>query len=274
MHYVFIHYRYLSHWTIVIFSLERYFIVTQPFESVTRFTIKRSAIITACLILVTCLFNMHIFWMFDKGVASGGHTFCKWRHWFYISTCVHMVLMTFIPSVIIVLFNCLMIRSLMKHTREGPQIVANTNKERETQVTRRLIAVSVTFVILTLPFSAVAYYRNVKMLNKDMDFSIVASEFYSFTCFFYMTNYACNFILYCVTGTRFRKAVVRLCRCQPIDSDLNSSLSQRRSSSTMCTPNLSRYPSMELRKDVIETVPLNVVLNRIKMKTSPADLYA
>ena len=248
-------FRYLSHWTIVIFSLERYLIISRPFEASTRFTIKRAAISTAILAFVTFVCNIHIFFMFDKGILPGGATICKWRPIFFKANFVHLFFMAFIPSVLIITFNSLIIRALMKHRQADPRVVSESDgKSRESQVTRRVVAVSAGFVILTMPFMVVAYYRNIRTLQGQTDFPVLAADLFAFCLSLYLVNYACNFVLYCVTGERFREAVRELFRCRGKKGKDELDTSGRRTSSTLLSPDKRSLDGSN--KVNIEAIPL------------------
>ena len=198
---------------IVIFTIERYFIVANPFESKT-YTLKRAVWKIAVLICISAVINIVSFWMFGKRATPGGD-FCSWGEIFYIGTFVHLVLMCLIPSVLIIVFNVAIIRALSKHRKEDPGVVTiEEAKDRETQITWRLLVVSLTFVALTFPFMALAFYRNALRLQGVKTFSVLVSDLYSVCAFFYMCNYAVNIVCYCGTGSRFRSALKKLLCCK------------------------------------------------------------
>ena len=93
-----------------------------------------------------------------------------------------------------------------RQTRYQPM----TSRDRNAIVT--LLVISVAFLLLVAPyFVRIALFS---MTNRTRTTSVNAD----YTLFFhvsqklYYTNNACNFFLYCVSGTKFRKDVVRLFR--------------------------------------------------------------
>lgn len=77
-----------------------------------------------------------------------------------------------------------------------------------TSSTAMLVGISVVFLVSTTPY--VVYFLFVEHWMADTSVARSARIYLVFavTNLLYYTNNACNFILYCLTGSRFRQALV------------------------------------------------------------------
>ena len=79
-------------------------------------------------------------------------------------------------------------------------------RDVEQQLTVMLVAVATTFIVLRLPYT-VSYYVD---QESDAIGVYVAKKVFEI---FFVTNYAINFFLYCLSGSAFRNQLILVFRC-------------------------------------------------------------
>ena len=105
----------------------------------------------------------------------------------------------------------------LQHARvsdnRGSPLKPMSARDRNAIVT--LLLVSLTFILLVAPhFVKIAYLsliNNTPTLSQQADNTLL----FQVTQKLYFMNNACNFFLYCLSGTKFRKDVAKLFRCKP-----------------------------------------------------------
>ena len=85
------------------------------------------------------------------------------------------------------------------------------SKTRENQVTRILLAVSIMFLVLTMPFFFVRILYTI--IDRKQNIPVYKLTLQIAEILMY-TNSAINFYLYCLAGSKFRRDAINLfCRC-------------------------------------------------------------
>ncbi len=93
----------------------------------------------------------------------------------------------------------------------GDKITRVQNQEKQLAV--MLMTVSFAFLILTFPLVLRYFvYTNLDYKRSAATYAMYVFM-YNLTNKLYMTNNAINFYLYCMSGTKFRKDVLKLCKC-------------------------------------------------------------
>ena len=215
----------VSAWLTVAITIERFISVTYPLRANRISTLRTTHVAVASIYIVGAAITCFPYWtlQIDKsehfpwcGYANRKE-FETWN-WITIRT-VTLIL----PSVIILTFTGFIIRSLQKIVRCRKELMqkttANVKKAvLERQLTFMLIAVSVTFLALRLPYMLMYYVFNYRheLFGYPVDIWTshrlrVAMD----TCDVMSTvNYAINFFLYCLTGSQFRTNLYLFTRCQ------------------------------------------------------------
>ena len=216
-------FRSMSVWLVMLFTVERYRIIRDPFRA-QRFSVKRAKLSCLIIVLIALLTNIqHVFGMVKKPPSVDGKIFCRPGDIYFISLCVQFPFISLIPAVVLIVCNVLIVRKLYQHKKSlGSSKTQESSRTTDQQVTRRLLVISVTFVVLTTPCLVFQFVRTVQRLQKTTSsqknaaYSEAMSNAYSFVKVLFTINFAVNFILYCLTGARFRRALKALFLCQPI----------------------------------------------------------
>lgn len=104
---------------------------------------------------------------------------------------------------------------------KAANLVSLNSHCKDRQITIMLCTISVTFVVFTVPY---ATFELLRRFNESLRVRELQRAF----VFFVDCLHATNFILYCLTGKKFRDELVRILKCQRADSE-------RRRSSTFVT---------------------------------------
>ncbi|PVD18551.1 hypothetical protein C0Q70_21101 [Pomacea canaliculata] len=132
-----------------------------------------------------------------------------YKIWFGLDT----ITSSFLPFIILLIDNILLIRHVRRSTREarlrlavGSQQQIKVREQKVMSMTVTLITTSLTFFFMTFPYYVV---ESLSMLMTDILFSDVgAFQIYGFAwnicTFLWCSHHSVNFYLYCLTGSRFR----------------------------------------------------------------------
>ncbi|KAH3691479.1 probable G-protein coupled receptor B0563.6 [Dreissena polymorpha] len=220
--------RFLSSWFVVFFTIERFIGVCFPLHRKDLCNPQSATKVILGAVIVAsagCVF---------KPVLSGSYptisgalicTSDKDHHYLsFILDSIFGVTITFIPFILITVFNVFIIRKLVLRKKRSRKIrVATTESIIRLEFTFILLVMSICFVALNLPHFAVwckRYWKIRQMFNMhlmspttlqnhddhigDLDNTLHVTR----TIFY--TNYSINFFLYSVTGAYFRKELKHL----------------------------------------------------------------
>jgi hypothetical protein len=80
-------------------------------------------------------------------------------------------------------------------------------------MTKMLLTVSIMFIILTLPNSIYFLWQGTRLVGEpSAHLSAVVQLLYASTLLLLYTNNSINFLLYCISGSQFRREVFSLFR--------------------------------------------------------------
>ncbi|XP_045156698.1 probable G-protein coupled receptor 139 [Mercenaria mercenaria] len=212
----------MSAWLIVAVTVERFIVVWFPLKATSICSAKRAKLTTLGIGLGFFLLNAHLFWTADliTDPKSGRKTCAMLQNnrFLYeeVLPWVHLTLYSFVPFVSLLVFNVLIIISLIKHR----QIISSqmTRADKRTRYNHRrlaitLLCISFVWIITTTP-SALYTVLPLKgdTVTKAANFFLI-----KVICYIFMyINHSINFFLYCITGQAFRrefmKIVCRTCR--------------------------------------------------------------
>jgi hypothetical protein len=223
-----------STWLIVISAGLRYVGVCHPLRA--RYLINRRGIFTSIgVISVVCVLgNLPQFWlhkataigedhgsiimMIDIGPFSHEHTRGVIYSW------TRALFAIFIPGVLLIYFNIRLMVALHTSRRLHADHVLQSNEttRRETgssnRLTRTLIAVIVMFIVLVYPDSLFDFFTHIATVIdiQDNESVIIARAVVNML---QISNYAFNFVLYCVMNASFRRTFHEfICWCFTIHS--------------------------------------------------------
>ena len=212
-------------WILVAMTVERFVAIWFPLNVSTICT-KKKAVITLIIValillladvwfLFSATFSYHKLTGFDCGFLPEYSDFLKY-YWYWIDGLLFAIL----PSIILVIFNVLIIHGIRRSARVQKDLTNNKNDHmaekfrQQRQITIMLVVVSVTFVILNLPncifFILKGYWKYeentfghaVYMLTNQIVFILSDS------------NNAINFYLYFLSARKFRMRFVQILTCR------------------------------------------------------------
>ena len=206
----------LSPWTIVLLTLERLVSIFRPLKAKTMCNTRRvvtSWILTAAILTVI---NLHTFLKADlitkeKTNGSENITVTKCRHlpeWEYFHLEIWMwldfILVTILPFLVITACNCAIIIRLRQMTSQRTShLRASPDKTDcgQQSITTMLIMVSLVFLVTTTPLGIFFVTADLKDTSRtDLIMALCNMLYY--------LNSSTNFILYCVSGSIFRRAFI------------------------------------------------------------------
>ena len=150
-----------------------------------------------------------------------------WTIWTWIS---EMTVFLVVPTVILI-FNLLVIREVRRVSASGPSIApslgSSTDSNSGSGAATTVMLLSVSFYVIATTLPATLVYVLVGQFPEGDPFIsddrirsdpvwtryigyILSRKIVEEIC---LSHYACNFILYVLTGKHFRSALVRLLRC-------------------------------------------------------------
>lgn len=182
--------------------------------------------IISCVLLLTAI-NMHVFFIvelrnhsitLDTGVVTyfGCRVLEKFMPFFRIMYWVDSTFAAFAPLTIIFVGNLLIVKKLMLAQKRRSKMNAES-KDDMRSITVMLVVVSVFFLILLTPEAIYFTGLGLQVWPRRNIIDVMnLNVFYVITSLVSYTNCAINFILYCVSGTKFRHALLRVfCKCLP-----------------------------------------------------------
>ncbi|CAH1772767.1 unnamed protein product [Owenia fusiformis] len=213
-------FRFLSVWLIVIFTVERYIGVCHPLrrrEMCTTSCAGKGVIsIAACSLLVFAT-KPALSGVYET-VAGGEVHRCTSRPNFkyvsFIFDSVFAVLTTFVPFIIILSMNSLIVRKLFLHKkRQRRDKLVSPENRMKIEFTLILLTISTGFIALSLPYF-VAWCKKFNLsqymssrtyeMNANMDEYKCIQGLVLITQTIFFINYCSNFFLYSLTGAYFR----------------------------------------------------------------------
>ena len=210
----------ISSWLIVAVSIERVIAVHWPHQAKVLCTRQRALCVSLGIVFMFCAVNSHVITTVDI-VTFDTVQYCTW-----IDQFVHIILGTLaillysvLPILLIVTCNILLIRNLNRHKRSTSMDSLSSQSsmmrnQRNNNVVRMLIVNSFAFIVLTLPINVLVTVNLSSNINIPLPVLLTANTMA-------LTNHACNFVLYTLSGSIFREELQRMCTCtndQPVSS--------------------------------------------------------
>ena len=213
-----------SVWLIVAVTVERYIVVANPLRATTFCTNKRALFVIFGILALLLAVNMHIFWTVELA-EQGGRFVCRGGpgHEDFVEhylPWLDAILYSIAPFLILLFLNILIINKVVqaRHSRKELQsgsVYSDKKRivhgESGTKLTVMLLTISFSFLITTLPMMAtsiaIRFWNNYHMdLRLMARFSLVRTV----TELLMYVNHSMNFIIYCVTGNKFRQQLLWL----------------------------------------------------------------
>jgi len=214
-------------WLIVLTTLDRFVAVWLPLHAAFVCRRRRAGLAILALVLIVVAASIHLFWTTGLyrsesrvlpycGPAGDAH-FMR-HHFEYIKLASYSL----VPFAIILSLNIAIVVRLRCGKAAGILLRSNTGHSGlgalpqaaiTSKVTYMLLAVSFTWLILSMPFALLALLARTDVLLDDQDeHSKARFRLFRTICFQLLyANHAVNFFLYCVTGRKFRRELGDMC---------------------------------------------------------------
>ncbi len=216
----------ISAWILVFICFERCLCVCLPFDVHTILSKRRGKLITLCLImLMIVLYSSNLIMWEIRSIYEPSmdmwQTYCV-RSFnldnvfaLEIYPWIQMITYTLIPVLIMFTVNIIIIIHLNKISQQN-QIMTSTRRSiLSRSLTVMLLASSFTFMLLTIPwclyFLLYAYAGPSNTSQENQLFYHYMEIFWAFSWVFTQINHSINLIVYCLSGSRFRKEIKELC---------------------------------------------------------------
>ncbi|CAH1782718.1 unnamed protein product [Owenia fusiformis] len=219
--------KHYSAWILVAVSIERLIAVWHPFRAKQLCTKKTAifSLVTMGVVLVGV--DLHFIWTLSLdniGNCTNRPQFQTFvvQIWIWIDGCIG----SFIPFIIMIICNICIIAKVMHARSERVEMTNNSvinyrqssmNSRRGdvckfTSMTAMLLGISFGFIITTSPFSIyLLYYHSIDFNLRTEQNKAALFLAYSICGSIFYINSAINFLLYCITGRKFRRELCTIC---------------------------------------------------------------
>ena len=205
-----------SAWVLLSVTVERFISVWFPFKARHICTHRHAAIGLVILVVFLSSANVHFFWTRGLLVSALGNDTVKLScnhldeyHYFtgIILDILDSLLIVYIPCACMIVLNILIIiklKRLRRRNKRGVIFAPDSNSAKVNTMTAMLLTVTFTFILLMLPLTLYLIGQNdwwEYQNYNDSSFKIYLAAAFQLM---YMNN-AINFLLYYVSGNRFRR---------------------------------------------------------------------
>ncbi len=203
-----------SAWVMVAVTVERFISVYFPFKTKTLCTVRNAKLICGGLAVILFMLCCPNLLPQSREVTRWGpYSWCEPKiggNLFVFITKVwpmlNIVIYGLLPSAVMIVMNVMIVTKIRKNTKTGLHDSGHSKKSH--QLTISLLVVSTTYVVLTLPHGFYVIYiendyeNNVYLYSNSKMFAVLN------LCMVF--NHAINFVLYCLSGDRFRRELVKM----------------------------------------------------------------
>ena len=212
----------VSAWCVSSVSIQRFICVYFPVTARRICQTRNSVFAVGTIFCLFVILDSHHVYTYEA-IPEKRLCIPKNQHAYFVRqiyTWIHFFSTFIIPGFILVITNFLLIRKLVA-TRKQVQTANDERKSRITHVmTRMSISISVIFLALIFPVTTFLIVEPYYSKSKDPHILAKLSLASTIAKLIYLTNNAVNFILYCISGKRFRDELKSaVCRRSRVDAD-------------------------------------------------------
>lgn len=209
----------LSAWTIVLLTLERFFVTWFPLRFRDILSSKRTLLVWVVMALIFILIELPLVFIIDYYPEGHSVFTCDFisptwsKMWDYLD----LVLMCIGPFLILTVLDSLIIYKLHANKREMSAMNSSGSKSNDDKLrglTAMMLSICLVFIFTTTPLAI--YNFGSKSWFASDDILVMATDFKQFTILdnLYVLNHSVNFIFYFAVGPRFREAFLNVfCGC-------------------------------------------------------------
>ncbi|XP_074660611.1 putative G-protein coupled receptor 139 isoform X2 [Tubulanus polymorphus] len=206
-------------WLVVALTIDRFISVVFPLKARYFCTKKKASVAIAIICALATIKNVHIF--FTRGPVLDNAHRCQFLEPFeyfeaFVRPWIAFTLYAFLPISIIFACNIAIVYTLIKIRKKKLVNQASKKTDRNKRVnsmTGMFLAISLTFLCLITPSISVVisipYWGTGMHDRARLYLTLAVTEILVYS------NHSVNFVLYCITGRRFREEFLKLCSCCP-----------------------------------------------------------
>ena len=219
-----------STWLTVVMAVGRYLAICWPLHARGFISLHGTCVAIVGAFLVSVLANLPLFWKYTIFIhpcpalsgPSGATTQCQCysqtlgpltrnKSLKFVYNIVWATFGTFIPIVILAFCNVRLIQALRHSMKVQRQYRANRPDDSGHRLTPTLITIIILFLILVVPSEVLKFVEAIMTYNQNFLIFQLARVISNFM---QATNFAINFILYCVLNVHFRNMVKHVLLCK------------------------------------------------------------
>jgi len=219
-----------STWLTVVMAVGRYLAICWPLHARGFISLRGTCVAIASAFLVSVLANLPLFWKYSILVHAcpalsgppGGTTHCQCYSQVlgplmrnnslrFAYNIAWATIGTFVPVVILAFCNVRLIQALHHSMKVQRQYRANRPHDSGHRLTPTIITIIILFLVLVCPSEVLKFTRAMTMGSHNFLLFQLATVI---TNFMQATNFAINFILYCVLNVHFRNMVKHVILCK------------------------------------------------------------
>ena len=210
---------FVSNWTVVAMTVERFLAVTYPLKISRWCTVYRARMTVLAIVIFSALVNS--IYLITVVETKGDTSSCDYirsqkemmsKIWSWVDVCLY----AYLPLMITLVLNISIIKTVSQASRQRATMGGGQQQsDNQRQVTVMLLTVSVTFFVLLTPYSILYVYVNAGFWNYRETYKGWATYLLLFVLFKLLsdTNNCINFFLYVVSGNMFRDELALLFKC-------------------------------------------------------------
>jgi len=214
----------VSIWLLVAFTFDRFIAVCFPLRKQRVCRWRRAVVASTVIVLLSLAKNVHEFWTRGPEYTTSGQfrRICgsqQQYHFFlqFVRPWIAFTLIVAVPFILILFFNCMIVHVLIKSHRLRKAAVATpTPTETENgpslssfgfrQTTFMCLGISFAFLVCVSP--SIVLLIGKPYWQRDYNNTKAVCNLLGFV------NHAVNFLMYCLTGRRFRRALTTTVSCR------------------------------------------------------------
>ena len=222
-----------SVWLVVLMTVERCMAVIWPLKISGWVNMKRARIVVSMLYVILAAFNSFYLVSIVSKLDSRNRMLCTFHEShmpFYLSiwSVIDVVFYAYVPQILIFILNIVIIIKLAEARKEQAEMRnAAKSEQSQGQVTAMLLMVSITFFVLTSPYTIFLLCIQNDVWNYMASARSYAQYLLVNTLLRLLAdlNHCINFLLYVTTGKRFREDIMKLFGCGKANRSNTSSSS-------------------------------------------------
>ena len=197
--------------------IEKFIALYLPLLAKRICTVQIARWVCLVIMMVYILVNIYSIFLVKTGTSVDGSEMCEFADdYYWIFSYVDFALYTLVPFIIMCVANSLIIYKLgmskYKSRFGNSQAINQALSKSSLKGVTMLVAVSLTFLILTLPICLVSVGILSSVLTETL--AILLS----------FLNHSINGFVYCIFGSMFRKELFKLlCKCRQNKVDVTAS---------------------------------------------------